>query len=59
MIPAVITQLDTLPETVNGKVDRKGLPDVEPTASVHEMKAPHNDMERQLRDAFAEVLHMD
>ena len=59
MIPAVITQLDTLPETVNGKVDRKALPDVEPTASVHEMKAPHNDMERQLRDAFAEVLHMD
>ena len=58
MIPAVITQLDTLPETVNGKVDRKALPDVEPTASVHEMKAPHNDMERQLRDAFAEVLHM-
>ena len=59
MIPAVITQLDTLPETVNGKVDRKALPDVEPTASVHEMKAPHNDMERQLRDAFAEVLHMN
>lgn len=59
MIPAIITQLDQLPETINGKVDRKALPDVEPQASVHEMKEPRNDMERKLRDAFAEVLHMD
>ena len=58
MIPAVITQLDQLPETVNGKVDRKALPDIEPAASVHEMKAPRDDMERQLRDAFADVLHL-
>jgi len=59
MIPAVLTQLEQLPETVNGKVDRKALPDIEPMASVHEMKAPRNEMERELRDAFAEVLHMN
>ena len=59
MIPSVIMQIDQLPETVNGKVDRNALPEVEPAASVHEMKAPRNDMERQIRDAFAEVLHMD
>lgn len=59
MIPAVITQLDQLPETVNGKIDRKALPDVEPAASVHDTKAPRNDLQRRIRDAFAEVLHME
>ena len=59
MIPSVILRMESLPETVNGKVDRKALPDPQPVRSERLVTAPRNDMERWLRDVFAEVLNLE
>ncbi len=59
MIPSVIIQMDSLPETVNGKVDRKALPDPEPIQSKRIVTAPRNDTETMLLDVFAEVLNLN
>ena len=58
MIPSVILRMDSLPETVNGKVDRKALPDPQPIQNERVVTAPRNDTETWLRDAFAEVLNI-
>ena len=58
MIPSVILRMDSLPETVNGKVDRKALPDPQPIRNERLVTAPRNDTETWLRDVFAEVLHL-
>lgn len=58
MIPSVIIQMDRLPETVNGKVDKKALPDPQPTQNERNVTAPRNDTERMLLDTFAEVLNL-
>ena len=59
MLPSVILQMDSLPETVNGKVDRKALPDPQPIRNERPVTAPRNDTELWLRDAFAEVLNLE
>ncbi len=58
MIPSVIIRMDSLPETVNGKVDRKSLPDPKPVRHERIVTAPRNEAETWLRDAFAEVLNL-
>ena len=58
MIPSVILRMDSLPETVNGKVDRKSLPDPQPIQNERHVTAPRNDTETWLRDTFAEVLNL-
>jgi amino acid adenylation domain-containing protein len=58
MIPAYFIQLDTMPLTFSGKVDRKSLPD----PYGFELKtgelyiAPRNEMEQALADIWTEVL---
>ena len=59
MIPSVILQMDSLPETVNGKVDREALPDPQPVRNERLVTAPRNDTETWLREAFAEVLNLE
>jgi amino acid adenylation domain-containing protein len=58
MIPAHFVQLDQLPLTANGKIDRKQLPD--PTDSrIHSgvaFVAPRNETEQRLADLWKEVL---
>ena len=58
MIPSVILQMDKLPETVNGKVDKNALPDPQPLRNERPVTAPRNDTERMLLDSFAEVLNL-
>ena len=58
MIPSVILRMDKLPETINGKVDRKGLPDPKPVHNERLLTAPRNDTETWLRNVFAEVLNL-
>ena len=58
MIPSVILRMDSFPETVNGKVDRKSLPDPQPVRNERLVTAPRNEEETWLRDAFAEVLNL-
>ncbi|MCY8121175.1 surfactin non-ribosomal peptide synthetase SrfAA [Bacillus spizizenii] len=59
MIPAVFIQMDELPLTGNGKIDRRALP--LPDASVSRgvsYVAPRNETEQQLADVWAQVLQV-
>jgi len=58
MVPAYFVQLDNIPLTPNGKIDRKALPDQVFTGGP-EYTAPGNKLERELVDIWAEVLGRD
>ena len=55
MVPSALVHLKELPLTINGKLDRKALPDPEFTNAATYV-APRNDLERQLCKIWADVL---
>ena len=55
MIPRAYVELKEFPLTVNGKLDRKALPDPE-FVDQESYIAPTNELERQLCDVWQEVL---
>lgn len=57
MIPAYMTQLDELPVTSNGKLNKKALPEIKVESKVY--VAPTNDMESAVAKTFEAVLHVD
>ncbi|MEG8279648.1 AMP-binding protein [Streptomyces sp. AHA2] len=57
LVPPVFTVVDRLPLTAGGRVDRAALP--RPAAGDDTYRAPRNDTERILAEAFAEVLEVD
>jgi acyl carrier protein len=63
MVPSVFVTLDALPLTPNGKVDRKALPDPEPTLTGTGGGAPYvpprGPIEEALAEACAEILGRD
>lgn len=54
MIPSLLIQLDAVPLTPSGKVDRSALP--EPFTDAVEFRGPSNLVEQAIADAMAEVL---
>ncbi|WP_133054573.1 non-ribosomal peptide synthetase, partial [Niastella populi] len=58
MVPAYIVQLEAMPLTANGKVDKKSLPDPEGLglSSGVEYVAPRNEIEEKLVKIWEEVL---
>src|SRR6185312_12162553 len=58
MIPGAFVQLQQLPLTVNGKVDRRGLPAPEERGQA-EYVAPRTATEQVLAEVWAEVLHLE
>ena len=57
MIPTAIVHLDKMPITLNGKLDRKALPD--PTLiNIDNYLAPRNEIESKLCNIFASVLEL-
>jgi len=57
MIPSVFMRLEVLPQTPNGKVDRKALPSPEADrASGSTYAAPRDDVERRLAELWSKLL---
>lgn len=59
MIPQHFVELEKLPQTPNGKVDRKALPAPVPANSVQVTVAPRTDTEQMLADLFKESLQVE
>ena len=60
MVPSVLIELEALPLTANGKIDRQALPDPEALASSEETHvAPRNETEQQLAAIWEEVLEVE
>ncbi|WP_156426317.1 condensation domain-containing protein, partial [Nocardia jinanensis] len=57
MVPSVFVELDALPLNVNGKLDRKALP--EPVFEAQEFRAPSTPIEEIVAGVYAEVLGVD
>ncbi|MGN1467967.1 MAG: amino acid adenylation domain-containing protein [Ruminococcus sp.] len=56
MIPSVLIQLDSIPLTNNGKVNKQALPEPEFTVKEREYIAPENDLQKKLCEMFANAL---
>ncbi len=57
MLPATFTVLDSIPLTINGKLDRRALPTPE-FVSADNYVAPRNELEEQLCNIWQEVLNV-
>lgn len=56
MIPKAMLQIDKIPLTPNGKVDKKALPDIEVKKEEKQVKEARNELERQLLEIFRKAL---
>ena len=60
MVPYLWHQLESMPLTQNGKIDRKALPQPDARESLNnEYVPPHNDLEEKLSAVWQELLHVE
>ena len=57
MVPQAFMQLDEIPLTANGKVDKKALPAIEATLSQKEAKQPTTELQTKLLSIFHKTLN--
>jgi acyl carrier protein len=55
MVPSILLYLNELPLTINGKLDRKALPDPE-FGSKENYVAPRNEIEQKVCQIWSEIL---
>lgn len=58
MVPDAMMQLDEMPLTVNGKIDKKRLPDLRDVMEEREYIAPKGTLEEKISSFFAKVLNL-
>ena len=60
MVPALWVELESLPLTQNGKIDKKALPDPDASELLsNEYVAPRNETERIIAEIWKELLQVD
>ncbi|WP_407416356.1 AMP-binding protein, partial [Methanobrevibacter sp.] len=59
MMPSFVVRLDEIPLNVNGKVDKRALPDVDRGSLLVEYVAPSTEAEKLIVHAFEEVFNQD
>ena len=59
MVPDAMRQLDEMPLTVNGKIDKKKLPDIRDEVETREYIAPVGELEEKFCSYFAKVLKQE
>ena len=59
MIPKAMMQLDRIPLTPNGKIDKKALPEISVASSNKEKKVARNETEKKICAIFAKALGLD
>lgn len=58
MVPNALMQLDEMPLTVNGKIDKKRLPIIQVAVTERKYIAPSTELEKEFCDQFAEILNL-
>ena len=58
MVPAYFVELEAMPLTANGKIDRDALPEPRLTRGDRYV-APHTQTETELVDIWADILHVE
>ncbi|MEN9946429.1 MAG: hypothetical protein RLZZ293_815, partial [Pseudomonadota bacterium] len=59
MVPSILVHLQQLPLTINGKLDRKALPEPQFTTNADNYLAPRTELEQQLCNIYAQVLTLN
>ena len=59
MVPSAIMQLDKFPMNVNGKVDKKALPDPDVKKEERVTKEPTTELQKKIADMFKVALNID
>ena len=60
MVPRYLIQMEEMPLSINGKIDRKALPTPESTANESaDYIAPRNEFEEIIQDIWKEILQME
>ena len=59
MVPSFVIKMDSIPLNVNGKVDRRALPEVDPGANKAEYAAPKTKLETRIVQGFEQVFEQE
>jgi thioesterase domain-containing protein/acyl carrier protein len=59
MIPSYFVQLEEIPLTPNGKIDRKALPEPDISVSSEEYIAPGDEIEEKIAEMWSEILDIE